>query len=452
MKSLPRGLRAFLAQPRNVDRFGLVTAAFISGLVAVGYAQAFKRVEDAFVQLGLGHPLWLLVITPACFISGWWTVARFAPYAGGSGIPQVMAAMELQESPKGRSLVGSLLGMRVALVKIASSLLCILGGGVAGREGPTLQVSASIFYSMGKRTRAWASVVAIESWILAGAAAGMAAAFNTPLGGIVYAIEELANKHFARVRTTVLSAVLVAGLVSVWLVGSYLYLGYTAVGTVGLASVPSAIVLGVMGGLIGAFFGESIFAFQRFLLRHFRIQRVRTGFGIAVVCALILAGVGLLDPHALGPGNQLTSEILAGRVHAGLETVASRFVTTLVTYVSGCAGGIFAPSLALGASLGSWLSSWWAGQNVVLLSLLGMIAVLTGVTLCPFTSFVLILEMTDRHNAIFAMMLTALAAQASAHLITRHSFYEKSRRAILTGLMRRVEGTTSSAPPLPGEH
>jgi H+/Cl- antiporter ClcA len=165
------------------------------------------------------------------------------------------------------------------------------------------------------------------------------------------------------------------------------------------------------------------------------------------VCALILVGVGLLDAHALGPGNRLISEILEGRVHAGIETVASRFVTTLVTYVSGCAGGIFAPSLALGASLGSWLSSWWTAQNVVLMSLLGMIAVLTGVTLCPFTSFVLILEMTDRHNAIFAMMLTALAAQASAHLITRHSFYEKSRRAILTGLIRRVE--VAPAPVLP---
>ncbi|HKW13915.1 MAG TPA: chloride channel protein, partial [Candidatus Krumholzibacteria bacterium] len=181
--------------------------------------------------------------------------------------------------------------------------------------------------------------------------------------------------------------------------------------------------------------GESIFGFQRFLLRHFRVQRVRTGVLIALVCALILAGVGLLDPRALGPGNHLTSEILAGREHIGITTIVARFVTTLVSYVSGCAGGIFAPSLALGASLGSWISSWWVGQNAVLLSLLGMIAVLTGVTLCPFTSFVLILEMTDRHNAIFAMMLTALAAQASAHLITRDSFYEKSKRTIRAALV-----------------
>jgi hypothetical protein len=174
MKRLLRRLRIFLAQPRNADRVGLVTAAFVSGLVAVGYAQLFKRVENVFVHVGLAHPLWLLIITPACFVSGWWLVARFAPYAGGSGIPQVMAAMELQESATHRTLIGSLLGVRVAVVKIASSLLCILGGGVAGREGPTLQVSASIFYSIGQRTRAWTSAVALESWILAGAAAGMA--------------------------------------------------------------------------------------------------------------------------------------------------------------------------------------------------------------------------------------------------------------------------------------
>lgn len=431
-----------------------MTAAFVAGLVAVGYAQIFKIVERFFVRDVLPHSGWLLIITPACFVSGWWVVSRFAPYAGGSGIPQVMAAMELEESRTARPLVNRLLGIRVAMVKIVSSLLCIFGGGVAGREGPTLQVSASIFYFIGKRIKAWRSAVAVESWILAGAAAGMAAAFNTPLGGIVYGIEELANKHFARVRATVLTAVLISGLVSVWLVGSYLYLGYTAVGNVSFRVIPPAIVLGVAGGAVGALFGEAIFAFQRFLLRHFRIQRVRTGLGIALVCAFILVGVGLLDSLAFGPGNRLTSEILAGRVHAGIETVLSRFVTTLVTYVSGCAGGIFAPSLALGASLGSWLSSWWHGENAVLLSLLGMIAVLTGVTLCPFTSFVLILEMTDRHNAIFAMMLTALAAQGSAHLITRHSFYERSRRAITTGLLRTMSppAVAARAAPLPQEH
>ena len=435
MNQATRRLRAFLARPRNADRVGLVTAAFVSGLVAVGYAHVFKIVERFFVGVILTHPLWLLGVTPACFLLGWWTVNRFAPWAGGSGIPQVMAAMELQEHAAVRPLVGRLLGWRVAIVKVVSSLLCILGGGVVGREGPTLQVSASIFYIIARRVRAWTNAVAVDSWILAGAAAGMAAAFNTPLGGIVYAIEELASTHFSRVRTTVLSAVLVSGLVSVWLVGSYLYLGYTSVGTVGFTVVPAAVVIGLLGGAIGAFFGESIFGFQRFLLRHFRVQRVRTGVLIALVCALILAGVGLLDPRALGPGNHLTSEILAGREHIGITTIVARFVTTLVSYVSGCAGGIFAPSLALGASLGSWISSWWVGQNAVLLSLLGMIAVLTGVTLCPFTSFVLILEMTDRHNAIFAMMLTALAAQASAHLITRDSFYEKSKRTIRAALV-----------------
>ncbi len=430
---------------------GLIAAAFVSGLVAVGYARLFKMVENLSVTLLLTHPLWLLGVTPACFLLGWWTVARFAPRAGGSGIPQVMAAMDLHESARWRPAIAALLGVRIAVVKIVSSLLCILGGGVAGREGPTLQVSASIFYTIAKRVRSWTSAVAVESWILAGAAAGMAAAFNTPLGGIVYAIEELASKHFSRVRTTVLSAVLVAGLVSQWLVGSYLYLGYPAVGTVRFGVIPVAIVIGCMGGLIGALFGESIFVVQRFLLRSFRLQRVRAGFLIALVCAFTLVGIGLLDAHALGPGNRLISEILSGREHPGIVTVLSRFVTTLVTYVSGCAGGVFAPSLALGASLGAWISSWWMGQSTVLLALLGMIAVLTGVTFCPFTSFVLIVEMTDHHNAILPMMLTALAAQGSARLVSRHSFYEKSKRAMIYQL-RHADGSRSApASPLSGD-
>jgi H+/Cl- antiporter ClcA len=111
--------------------------------------------------------------------------------------------------------------------------------------------------------------------------------------------------------------------------------------------------------------------------------------------------------------------------------VAVRIVSTGASYVSGAAGGVFAPFLAIGASVGSWVASWWPGTNAVLLALLGMIAVLTGLTRAPFTSFVLILEMTDRHSAIFPMMLTALVAFGAARMAGGLSFYEQTKRLIL---------------------
>lgn len=436
-------LRAFLAQPRNIHRVGLIVAAFIAGLVAVGYARLYRAAERISVETFQAHPLWLLGAAPVCFVLGWWLVNRFAPRAGGSGIPQVMAAIDLQDARVDPSWIAPLLSIRVAAVKIASSLLCVVGGGVVGREGPTLQISASIFYAIGRRIRTFSPMVALDSWMLAGAAAGMAAAFNTPLGGIVYAVEELAGKHFSRVRTTVLSAVLVAGLVSQWLVGSYLYLGYPRIGEAGFAVIPAAFVVGIAGGLVGAFFGDTTFRLNVWLRRRLTVRRVKSGFAVAFLCALALVGMYFVDERALGPGNRLTSEILGGETVGSLRLIGVRLASTTVSYLSGAGGGIFAPSLAIGASLGSWIASWWSGTNAVLLALLGMIAVLTGVTRAPFTSFVLIVEMTDRHSAIFPMMLAALVALGSARVVGSASFYEQSKRALL----RDLEPVRPKAPP-----
>jgi H+/Cl- antiporter ClcA len=443
-----RRLRAFLAQPRNIHRAGLIAAAVLVGMVAVGYSKLYKAAERFSITTFDAHPLWLIAAAPASFVLAWWLVSRFAPRAGGSGIPQVMAAVDLQDARVDRSWIAPLLGLRVALVKIVSSAVCVAGGGVVGREGPTLQVSASIFYTIGGRIRAFSPMVALESWMLAGAAAGMAAAFNTPLGGIVYAVEELASKFFWRVRTTVLSAVLVAGLVSQWLVGSYLYLGFPRIGDVGFSVIPAAFVVGVAGGALGAAFGDATFRLHGWLRRRIAVRRVKTGLAVAVLCGLALAALHLVDARAIGPGNRLTSDILGGETVGNLELIAVRFAGTMVSYISGAGGGIFAPSLAIGASLGSWVSSWWSGSNAVLLALLGMIAVLTGVTRAPFTSFVLILEMTDRHSAIFPMMLAALVALGSARVVGTASFYELSKRAILREL-EPARGATAVPPPSP---
>jgi H+/Cl- antiporter ClcA len=403
----------------------------VSGLAAVTYAKLFKLVETSTTVLFREHVRWLPLAAPLFFIVSWYIVYRFAPRAGGSGIPQVMAAIEMEERRPGSSSGAQLLGLRLAAVKIVSSLVCVAVGGTVGREGPTLQVSASIFHSVGRLFRRFTRVAAIETWLLAGSAAGLGAAFNTPLGGIVYGVEELAGRHFNQVRSSVLTAVLVAGLVSQWLVGSYLYLGFPTIGKVGFAVIPAALVVGILGGLIGAALGNALFKATRATRRAARERPVKTGVAVAASCGLMVAGLALLDVRSLGPGNQLVSRILAGETTASFELVVVRILSTFASYMSGAAGGVFAPFLAIGAGVGSWISSWWHGSNAVLLSLLGMIAVLTGLTRAPFTSFVLILEMTDRHSAIFPMMLTALVALGSSRLVGGVSFYEQTKRFML---------------------
>lgn len=164
-------------------------------------------------------------MSPVCFITAWWLVQHYAPYSRGSGIPQVMAAIQIS-SPKTKGIVDRLLGVRIIMIKVLSRLVMALGGGAIGREGPTIQIAASIFKIIYQILPNWWPKVAKRNMIVTGAAAGLAAAFNTPLGGIVFAIEELTKTHFSYYKTAIISSVIIAGLAAQALLGPYLYLGY----------------------------------------------------------------------------------------------------------------------------------------------------------------------------------------------------------------------------------
>lgn len=416
-----RAIYAVLRDPSNIQNAGLWLSAVVAGLCAVAYALAFRYVEAFSRQLITPHEnFWAFLIAPAAFLGAWALVRRFAPAAGGSGIPQIMAANESEYDGEDRALVDRLLSPRTMIVKVASSLLCVLGGGAIGREGPTLQISAGIFHLIAGLVRRLGVRVNEQTWITAGAAAGLASAFNTPLGGIVYAIEELGAQHFARVRTALLSAVIVAGVVAQIALGSYLYLGLPTLQNIGFGFLPWAIVTGVVTGLLGATFGHYLFRLAR------RRQNIPVAWqaAVAVGCGLAVAALARTSEYATGPGLEMMTGLLFRGEVADWSTVVTRLASTSLSYLSGAAGGIFAPSLAIGASAGSLLTGLLGTAHPNLMVLLGMIGFLTGVVRTPFTSFILVVEMTDRHSAIFPMMITALVAQSVAHLVDPHGFYE----------------------------
>ena len=201
-------------------------AAFLTGLIAVGYAFVISQAEKFSSGLLLSHPYVFLVFAPISFLASWGLVFRFAPEAKGSGIPQVMAAIELPEFEKNEGFLENLLGAKTLVIKVLSSVLCVIGGGAVGREGPTIQIAASVFHFVNRVSKRFSLSVNYHFGLIAGGAAGIAAAFNTPLGGLVFAIEELATSHFNRFKTALISGVIISGLVAQWLTGTYLYLGY----------------------------------------------------------------------------------------------------------------------------------------------------------------------------------------------------------------------------------
>ncbi len=237
-------------------------ASLITGLVAVVYSRLFSLAEKGTAYVVHLH-LWLLfILTPLCFVTAWWLVQRFAPYARGSGIPQVMAAIELA-NPRYNEKVNKLLNLRVIFVKILSSLVMALGGGVIGREGPTIQIAGSIFRKINEWLPSWWPKISKRNMIMTGAAAGLAAAFNTPLGGIVFAVEELTKTHISYFKTALFTAVIIAGLTAQALLGPYLYLGYPD-----MSNLSGSIFLGVI--LVAALAGLASAMMARGMLNIFR--------------------------------------------------------------------------------------------------------------------------------------------------------------------------------------
>ena len=408
-----------------------VAASMVIGIVSVLYAKFFLMSEHVGRQIFDAHPLLFLFLSPLLFLLSWSIVRFTAPFARGSGIPQVLGALEVSGAGSDERL-DRLLGFRVAVAKVASSLALALGGGAIGREGPTIQIAASI-------ARGFRSLLP-DSWpkasertmIITGSAAGLAAAFNTPLGGIVFAIEELSRSHFTAVRTTLLTSVIVAGLVAQMLMGPYLYLGYPWVPSLTPPLFIVSIITAVAAGVVGTGFSAS----ARMLLA---VRNRRQGWWpqalFTAACSLMMAGFAWwFSPVVLGSGKDMMVGMLFGQSSGtpGMD-VAGRFIGPLASFTSGGAGGIFAPSFSIGAALGKWASviaGFTPDQgNMVILA--GMAAFLTAVTRSPFTSSILVLEMTDRHAMVFVLMVASLISYLVAWSMDRHSLYEHLKTSYL---------------------
>src|SRR5450631_118697 len=399
-------------------------ASLITGLVAVFYSRVFLLAETSADSLFRTYHWLLFIITPLCFLIAWWLVVRFEKYAGGSGIPQVMAAIELA-NPRDSFKIRKLLSIRVIIVKIISSFFMILGGGVIGREGPTIQIAGSIFRKVNEWLPAWWPRISKRNMIMTGAAAGLAAAFNTPLGGIVFAVEELTRTHISYFKTALFTAVIIAGLTAQGLQGPYLYLGYPDVG-----NLPGNVFLGVIVVAVLTGLGGSIIA--RWMLGLFRWkasfrwnwQHVLYVTGCAFIIVLLAV---FINERVLGSGKELmTTTLFTADKHVPWYMPLLRMAGPVFSFTTGASGGVFAPALSAGASIGSLLSGWMhmsaTGSNLLILS--GMVGFLTGITRTPFTAAILVLEMTDRHNVIFHLMFAGLVANLVSMLIDKHSFYD----------------------------
>lgn len=399
-------------------------ASLLTGLVAVFYARLFAWAESWAAHIYKNSGWIFFIVTPFCFILSWWVVKKFAPFARGSGIPQVMAAIEIV-SPGNVKKVNRLLSIRIIIIKIISSIILVFGGGAIGREGPTIQIAGSIFRKVNQVLPAWWPKISKRNMIMTGSAAGLAAAFNTPLGGIVFAVEELTKTHISYFKTALFSAVIIAGLTAQGLLGPYLYLGFPDVSNLSGYIFLMVIVVAAIAGIAGSFMSKIILWLFNWKARFkFKYQ----AFLFVMVCGVIISFIGFFISNSIyGSGKELmTHTLFSSDKQVEWYVPLLRMAGPVLSFTTGASGGVFAPSLGAGASIGSVLSGWLElnATNTNLLVLAGMVGFLTGVTRTPFTSAILVLEMTDRHNVIFHLMLAGMVATLVSIFVDKRSFYD----------------------------
>jgi H+/Cl- antiporter ClcA len=413
-------------------------ASLLTGLIAVAYTKMFAYSEGILQNILHWHSWFIFIMTPVCFFLAWLTIKLFAINARGSGIPQVMAAIELS-TPKYEYKIDKLLSLRIILTKIVSSLLMVLGGGAIGREGPTIQIAGSVFRMVNKWTPSSWPKLSKQSFILTGAAAGLAAAFNTPLGGVVFAMEELAKIHIRFFRTALFSAVIIAGLTAQGLLGPYLYLGYPEVGNLKFTIFFGVATAAIVAGIAGSLTSKGILKLMRWK-QSFNITKTIV---FIIVAGLVIATLAFfVNSEILGSGkNLMNTALFTDRKYYPWHTMIMRMIGSIICFNTGAAGGVFAPALAAGASIGSYVASVseMMGSNANILILSGMVGFLTGVTRTPFTSAILVLEMTDRHSVIFHLMLAAMLSNMAALIVDKHSLYEQLKKDYVDGAIDEKE-------------
>ncbi|HEY0976429.1 MAG TPA: chloride channel protein [Flavobacteriales bacterium] len=412
--------------------FPYQVAAVLTALVAVGYTKLFLWAEHQNIALVTAYPNAIFITAPLAFLTSWFLVRFFSPMAGGSGIPQLIAAVEVANDEEKNDGSWRFLNLRIIVVKIAGSVAMVFGGGAVGREGPTLQIAGSVYRVVHKLLPPFWPKVSRKVMMITGGAAGLSAAFNTPLGGIVFAIEELTRTHIAKFRTAVLSSVILSGMTAQWLLGPYLLLGYPKLVPVGVSFMYKLLAISVVCGLVGALSCKGMLVLDawRRKLKAWGPQLI-----FVLLCAFTFALiVRSFGPLALGSGEALLDHYLfSPQVTPNIKDAAGRVLGSMVSSGSGAAGGMFAPSLTSGAAIGGLFGHWFGVDRgeLNMLVLGGMCAFLTGVTRSPFTSAILVLEMTDRHSAIFQLMYASMIAGIFAHVVDRRSFYDRMKMRLL---------------------
>jgi len=408
--------------------FKAVLVGVVAGVLGAGFRRSLEMAEHLRAHLVEGSSGWF-GLPLALFLGalggglGVWLVRRFAPHAVGSGIPHLKAILLREAEPEWR---------RMIWVKFVGGLSAIGGGMALGREGPTVQMGGGIGHMISDAFRVRSGEGERRALISAGAGAGLAAAFNAPLAGVIFVLEEL-HGNFTPVMFVAAFLASVSGdVVSRLIMGELPVFHLTGMSAPGVATLPWAALLGIAAGGFGVAFNRGLLATMDLRERLLRWP----AFAVGATAGAFVGFVGWTVPGLAGSGGPLVQMALAGKVAVSLLPlyILARFSLTMVSYGSGAAGGIFAPLLVLGGLGGLWFGTGvhWLFQSSHSLTpqvfvVLGMGAMFTAIVRAPLTGIVLMIELTGSYDFMLPLLVSCMAAYGVAEAMGNMPIYEALR-------------------------
>ncbi len=434
---------AWLAGPS-----GLLALALAVGVGAGLGAIAFRYLIEGFTYLSTGHasygvngrvpnPLlpglgvWFLVLVP---IAGGLLygplVERFAREARGHGVPEVMLAVAQR---------GGRIRPVVALVKSLASALCIGTGGSVGREGPIVQIGSALGSTLGQIARLPESRMRLL--VACGAAGGISATFNAPIAGVFFALEVILRDFETRSFSAVVIASVTADVIGRAAFGSEAFLKLPQLGVGPVNGYPLYLLLGLLAAAVGVAFIKVLYGMEDRADRIWRLSEAWRPAAGGLLLGLLLLAV----PQMYGVGYEVLEAAIAGKYALLflLALLASKVLATSLTLSIGGSGGVFAPSLFMGAMLGTafglaahGLLPGIAGPAGAY-GLIGMGAVFAAAARAPMTAILIIFELTGDYRIMLPLMLAVVIATAIASRLSPDSIYtlKLARRGI--DLLRR---------------
>ncbi|MBW4471071.1 MAG: chloride channel protein [Stenomitos rutilans HA7619-LM2] len=409
---------ALLLTPKRLAILEAILIGLVAALAAVLLKQSIHWLGGWRLKEALILPVWLLI--PTLGLGGGllvgFLVNRVAPEAFGSGVPQVKAALAYLPIP---------LNLRVAVVKLVSTTLALGSGFALGREGPTIQIGAALAAQLSR----WvpASPEHQRQLIAAGAAAGLAASFDAPIAGVMFVIEELLQDFSHLTLGTAILASFIGGVTSRVLAGPNLHLGVNPLNyhtSFSLLEIPFFLVLGLLTGVLSTVFNHGILNSIRWSRRHLRISPMwRIGLaGLVTGTAIAFLPVSFRDSYTL--------EVFLTSGQADWRMAAFAFVVQFGLTMVACGvevpGGLFVPSMILGASLGHLVglaNHAVLGGDPVLYALAGMGAFLGASARVPITAIVIVFEITTNFDLVLPLMISAVTAYLIAERLFPESIY-----------------------------